>query len=138
MKAVTKIEIDYPSSSAEALSPVELNVRGQKLNLRHARLGNDFVFGFGTNYLLAVPSLRVSTIRGCLPDQIEDLELLEFLGLQKAPVRLELEVDGRQISCWLLNIDGSWLRISTRTGVEWVHLSAVVIARVGPVDNPKR
>lgn len=136
MKVLTEIDNHYLTHTEDVLPVLELSVRGKDCRLRHARLGSDFVFGIWHNFLLAVPAKNISAIRGRIPDQIEELELADFLRLQKAPVRLELEVDNKKTSCWLLNITGNWLRISTRTGVEWVHLSAVVFAKVGPVNNP--
>ena len=136
MKVLTETQNYYPARTDEPLSSLQLSVRGREVNLKHARLGNDFVFGIGTKCLLAVPAKRISAIHGCIPNQVEELQLVDFLALQKTPVRLELEVDGKKSSSWLLNITGNWLRISTRTGVEWVHSSALVMARIGPVHNP--
>ena len=136
MKVLTETQNYYPAGIEEALPVVRLSVSGRDIDLKQARLGNDFVFGIGHECLLAVPAERISAIRGCIPNQAEELQLVDFLALQKTPVRLELEVDGKTNSCWLLNITGNWLRISTRTGVEWVHFSALVMAKVGPVHNP--
>lgn len=136
MKVLTETQNYFPARTEEPLASLQLNIRGREFNLKHARMGNDFVFGIGTNCLLAVPAKRVSALRGCIPNQIEQLQLVDFLTLQKTPVRLELEVDGKKSSSWLLNITGNWLRITTRTGVEWVHSSALVMARIGPVHNP--
>jgi hypothetical protein len=66
---------------------------------------------------------------------LKEISLLEFLGLQRKPVELEVQIDGSIRNAWLLNVVGSWLRISSRQGVEWVTATALELARVKSVDN---
>jgi len=66
---------------------------------------------------------------------LREISLLQFLGLQRKPVELEVQIDGSIRTSWLLNVVGNWLRVSSRQGVEWITTSALVMARVRSVDN---
>lgn len=117
------------------LELITLNVSGREIELRCANQGHDFVFGLSQGCLVAVPVQRVTLMRTAVLPALREISLLQFLSLQRKPVELEFEIDGSIRSSWLLNVVDSWLRISSRHGVEWVPTTALVVARVRSVDN---
>lgn len=125
------------SDKADNFGPelVTLNVIGREIALKRAYQGHDFVFGLSQGCLVAIPVQRVTLMRtAALPAQ-RVISLLQFLGLQRKPVELEVQIDGSIRTSWLLNVVGNWLRVSSRQGVEWITTSALVMARVRSVDN---
>jgi hypothetical protein len=136
MELLAKTE-DSLSDKADNFGPelVTLNVIGREIALKRAYQGHDFVFGLSQGCLVAIPVQRVTLMRtAALPAQ-RVISLLQFLGLQRKPVELEVQIDGSIRTSWLLNVVGSWLRVSSRQGVEWITTSALVMARVRSVDN---
>ncbi len=136
MELLAKTE-DSLSDRADNFGPelVTLNVIGREIALKRAYQGHDFVFGLSQGCLVAIPVQRVTLMRtAALPAQ-RVISLLQFLGLQRKPVELEVQIDGSIRTSWLLNVVGNWLRVSSRQGVEWITTSALVMARVRSVDN---
>ncbi|MGA1512425.1 MAG: hypothetical protein ACO32L_04980 [Aquiluna sp.] len=136
MELTAKTE-DLPSDIVDnlLLEVVTLNLSGREIDLQRAYQGHDFVFGLSQGCLVAIPFHRVALMQtASLPD-FRDISLLQLLALQRKPVELEVQIDGSIRRSWLLNVVGNWLRISSRQGLEWVTTTALVMARVRPVDN---
>ena len=136
MELIAKIE-EPPSENAHSfgLEVITVNVIGNEIDLKRAYQGHDFVFGLSQGCLVAIPFHRVALMKtASLPD-FRDISLLQLLALQRKPVELEVQIDGSIRRSWLLNVVGNWLRISSRQGVEWVTTTALVMAKVRPVDN---
>jgi len=125
------------SDKADNFGPelVTLNVIGREIALKRAYQGHDFVFGLSQGCLVAIPVQRVTLMRTAALPALREISLLQFLGLQRKPVELEVQIDGSIRTSWLLNVVGNWLRVSSRQGVEWITTSALVMARVRSVDN---
>jgi hypothetical protein len=136
MELVAKIK-ESPSDKADNFGPelVTLNVIGREIALKRASQGHDFVFGLSQSCLVAIPVQRVTMMRTAALPALKEISLLEFLGLQRKPVELEVQIDGSIRTSWLLNVVGNWLRVSSRQGVEWITISSLVMARVRSVDN---
>jgi hypothetical protein len=114
---------------------VTLNLGGREIDLQRAYQGHDFVFGLSQGCLVAIPVRRITLMRTAVLPAFRAISLLQFLELQRKPVELEVQIDGSIRNAWLLNVVGSWLRISSRQGVEWVTTTALELARVRSVDN---
>ena len=136
MELLAKTE-DLPSGIVDnlELAAVTLNLGGREIDLQRAYQGHDFVFGLSQSCLVAIPVRRITLMRTAALPGFREISLLQFLDLQRKPVELELQIDGSIRSAWLLNVVGSWLRISSRQGVEWVTTTALELARVRSVDN---
>ena len=136
MELLAKTE-DLPSGIVDnlELEVVTLNLGGREIDLQRAYQGHDFVFGLSQGCLVAVPVRQITLMRTAALPGFREISLLHFLGLQRKPVELEVQIDGSIRSAWLLNVVGSWLRISSRQGVEWVTTTALELARVRSVDN---
>ena len=114
---------------------VTLNLGGREIDLQRAYQGHDFVFGLSRGCLVAIPVRRITLMRTAVLPACRPISLLQILELQRKPVELEVQIDGSIRNAWLLNVVGSWLRISSRQGVEWVTATALELARVKSVDN---
>ena len=110
MELLAKTE-DLPSDIVDnlELAVVTLNLGGREIDLQHAYQGHDFVFGLSQGCLVAIPVRRITLMRTAALPGFREISLLQFLGLQRKPVELELQIDGSIRSAWLLNVVGSWL-----------------------------
>lgn len=129
--------LDGPLSQTDA-NPrghsIDIQCGGHLISLERANQGTDFVFGYSAGFLIVVPLEQVSSLSSGSPPPRVDIQLDSFLHMQKHPVRVFL-ADGAVRSCWLLNVVENWLRLATKLGVEWVPISAMQMAKIGPVEN---
>lgn len=114
---------------------VILNVKGLQVRMKQTQQGADFVFGISMGCTVAIPLHRIATMQTGAPPPTKEIDLISFLHLQRVPVQLELETGGKNLNCWLLNVVENWLRISSSTGVEWAPITAILMAKIDPVDK---
>ena len=111
---------------------------GASYELKLPQLGDDFIAGIHNGVFVVLPIEGVTQLCGPnLPARTEQ-SLEEFLLRQRTPIRLRLITDTEQNTCWLLNIQDRWLRVSISTGVSWVPMSAIRSMEIVAVDNSKQ
>ena len=136
MKQMTEIGDEYGGKAIQEFpNQVTLSIKGHALRIEQSQQGSDFLFGISMGCTVAIPLHRISTMQTGAPPPTREIDLIHFLRLQRDPVQLELESGGSYRNCWLLNVVENWLPISSRTGVEWVPITAILMAKIGPVDK---
>lgn len=138
MKQITDItEKESGGYVRDITNQATLRIKGHEVRIEQAQQGSDFVFGNSLGCIVAIPLHRIDTMRSPEPPPIRDMGLIDFLELQRVPVQLEIESGGRSINCWLLNVAKNWLRISSHIGVEWAPVTALLVAKINPVDKSR-
>jgi hypothetical protein len=136
MKQMTEKRDDhYLEMVRDTPKQVTLNVQGLQVRMKQTQQGADFVFGISMGCVVAIPLHRIATMQTGAPPPTKEIDLISFLHLQRVPVQLELETGDTHLNCWLLNVVENWLRISSSTGVEWAPITALLMAKIDPVDK---
>lgn len=104
-----------------------------RIDLGAARCGTDFIWGEHSGAEVIIPHSQIHFVQGGSPPAMEDLSLLDYLEAQRLPVRLRFNSQGAASSCWLLTVAAPWLRISSASGVDWIPLAALEMARIESV-----
>ena len=75
-----------------------------------------------------LPITSVFELTGLEIEQSIDEKLVDYLSIQKQPVKLVLRSNSGTYTAWLLNVVSSWLRVAGQQGVVWVPLTQLVFA----------
>lgn len=138
MDLITELENEF-SALNEQQSPSWVRVRtiDTEHELRLPQLGIDYLAGLCAGRVLVIPTSQIVHLESPqLPIKTEQ-KLIDFLERQKTPIRIRLATSTNLGSCWLLNIDGPWLRVAVAQGLSWVPISAIQSLEIEAVDNSK-
>jgi hypothetical protein len=136
MDLLTELETEFATLN-ELKSPSYVRVVSEDAayDLRLPQLGTDYIAGLWRGNVLVIPTAKILQLDNPnLPTRTEQT-LVEFVGRQKTPIRLKLETDASLGQCWLLNIDGDWLRVAISRGLSWVPIAAIQSLEIQAVDN---
>lgn len=136
MDLITELETEFATLN-EQQSPSCVRVRTEESvsELRLPQLGTDYLAGLCNGSVLVIPTSKILQLDSPhLPIRTEQT-LVEFLGRQKTPIRLKLATKASLGACWLLNIDGDWLRVAVSQGLSWVPIAAIQSLEIQAVDN---
>lgn len=138
MDLITELENEFASLN-EQRTPSWVRVRtgDAERELRLPQLGIDYLAGLWEGRVLVIPITKINHLESPhLPIRTEQT-LAEFLERQKTPIRVRLSTSTNLGTCWLLNIDGQWLRVAVAQGVSWVPIAAIQSLEIEAVDNSK-
>jgi hypothetical protein len=136
MDLITELETEFATLN-EQKSPSCVRVKSEdgEYELRLPQLGVDYLAGLCRGSVLVIPISKILELDNPnLPLRTEQT-LVEFLARQKTPIRLKLGTKASLEACWLLNIDGDWLRVAVSKGLSWVPIAAIQSLEIHAVDN---
>lgn len=136
MDLITELESEF-STLAHNHPTTQLSVRlaQETVSLRFPELGVDYLSGFHQGRLWVIPVGSISEVYGSsLPEQ-KPVLLEEFLTSQRTPIRVRYRTKDSLGSCWLLNVQAAWLRVSLSKGISWMPLAAISHLEIVAVDN---
>ena len=139
MDLISELENEFASlNEQQTPSWVRVRTGDAEHELRLPQLGTDFLAGLCAGRVLVIPIAKITHLEGPhLPIRTEQT-LADFLERQKAPIRVRLSTSNNLASCWLLNIDGQWIRVAVAQGLSWVPIAAIQSLEIEAVDNSKR
>ncbi|MDG2497254.1 MAG: hypothetical protein P8M68_03625 [Aquiluna sp.] len=136
MRIIQEIESEFQATrttNSDTLADVH-HIGGSTV-LNGLALGADFISGIGPNGIVAYPRTVVVRIAAkAMPEQ-SSVTLSDFLSAQRLPVRIEVKSNSVSHRGWLLNVQGSWLRLATELQVIWCPIEAVTSVEVKAVEN---
>ena len=138
MEIIRELVDQFESEQSLAARKSTVDVGSETLELEGISGGSDFLLGSREGDLVAIPLLAVQEIVGGNPTDIGSVTLAGFLASRRLPVRLACRVGSEVRKCWLLNIKGAWLRVSSRSGVSWLPLQSLLYAEVGEVETTQQ
>jgi hypothetical protein len=136
MDLLTELETEFATLN-ELKSPSYVRVVSEDAayDLRLPQLGTDYIAGLWGGNVLVIPTAKILQLDNPnLPTRTEQT-LVEFVRRQKTPIRLRLATNASLGQCWLLNIDGDWLRVAISRGLSWVPMAAIQSLEIQAVDN---
>jgi hypothetical protein len=136
MDLLTELETEFATLN-ELKSPSYVRVVSEDAayDLRLPQLGTDYIAGLWGGNVLVIPTAKILQLDNPnLPTRTEQT-LVEFVRRQKTPIRLRLATNASLGQCWLLNIDGDWLRVAISRGLSWVPIAAIQSLEIQAVDN---
>jgi len=136
MDLLTELETEFATLN-ELKSPSYVRVVSEDAayDLRLPQLGTDYIAGLWGGNVLVIPTAKILQLDNPnLPTRTEQT-LVEFVRRQKAPIRLRLATNASLGQCWLLNIDGDWLRVAISRGLSWVPIASIQSLEIQAVDN---
>ena len=136
MRIVEEIESEFEATrTASPDSLAEVHHSAGATVLAKVSLGADFISGLGPTGIIAYPSAKVKQIVAkTIPEQSPGT-LAEFLQGQRLPVQVDVFSGSQGQRGWLLNVQGSWLRLATEHQVVWCPLEAVAKVEIRAVEN---
>ena len=136
MRIVEEIESEFEATrTASPDSLAEVHHSAGTTLLARVSLGADFISGLGPSGIVAYPSATVKQIVAKVIPEQSPITLAEFLQEQRLPVRVDVISGAQAHRGWLLNVQGSWLRLATELQVIWCPLEAVAKVEIRAVEN---
>jgi hypothetical protein len=126
-------EMSRPSDAEGNRRRVRVLSQVGEMSLDAAVAGADFIAGFATGGLVAVPTATIRELGEGEPPQGTSGGLLDLLARQRQPVRIVTATD----KYWLLNVQAPWIRVAARSGTLWLPATAICLVEFGAVDNQK-
>lgn len=136
MDLITELDSEFSEPTANhSPSFVQVRFANGLHQLRLPQLGLDYLAGLANGSVLVIPLSKIVQLECThLPARTEQ-SMLEFLQRQRTPIRIQLATDSSIGSCWLLNVEGEWLRVAIAQGLSWVPLAAIQSLEIQAVDN---
>ena len=136
MDLISELESELSAlTEARPIATTAVRIEGGILELAFPELGLDYLAGLANQKLFVVPIGSIREILGSALPIRHERTLDDFLSSQRTPVRVKLSSAIDSTSCWLLNIDSGWIRVSSTKGISWLPISAIVALEILPVDN---
>jgi hypothetical protein len=128
MEFITELEEEFASRRIVNSSKLQVQTSTNFFLFDQAKLGADFILGRSGHRVYFLPIASVFEMTGVEIEQSIDQALVDYLSIQKQPVKLVLRSNSGTYAAWLLNVVSSWLRVAGQQGVVWVPLSQLVFA----------
>lgn len=128
MEFITELEEEFAARRIVNSSKLQVQTSISCFLFDQAKLGPDFILGRCGFRVYFLPFSSIFELTGLEIEQSIDEKLVDYLSLQKQPVKLVLQSNQGTYTAWLLNVTTNWLRVAGQQGVVWVPLSQLVVA----------